>query len=174
MKFTLDSSTKTIQFESFEDLSAAAAAILRLDSPAVGNQLENQAVKPTRPARSASPDPRKHENQDVVRVLQAMRDGPETGTPSEEIAGVLGYTNQQSLGPATKRLKRIMEEWNLDIDRVRVIRRTGRNGAFWKRGADFHLALQKFGMALAPSESGYHQTPPEHTGQQGPLLSEST
>ena len=175
MKFTADGSTQTIQFESFEDFCAAAVVILGLDSPAPRNQGRNpvvsQAIKP-RLTSSASPDPRKHENQQVVTVLQTMRDGPETGTPSENIAGVLDYKDAHGLGPATKSLKRIMGQWDLDIDRVRIIRRTAKNGAFWRRGPDFHVALQRFG--LAPSDTRSHQTPPEHTGQQGPLLSEST
>lgn len=89
------------------------------------------------------------ENQQVEIVLAALRDGPPEGVRSEEIGKVLGLESSTGLGPKAKILARALRRRKLDINRVRKLKHTARNGSYWVRGEDFSQALSQFGLEPA-------------------------
>jgi len=87
------------------------------------------------------------ENQLVRNVLAVLRDGPSDGVKSDEVGNAIGLTSSRGLGPKARILARALKRKGLDIDRVRKLRHTARNGSYWMRGDDFSQALSQFGVA---------------------------
>ena len=104
------------------------------------------------------------ENQLVKDVLAVLRDGPPSGVKSDEVGKAIGLTSSRGLGPKARILGRALRRKNLDINRVRKLRHTARNGSYWMRGDDFSQALSQFG--LAPSTGTDTEVSPESEGSE--------
>jgi hypothetical protein len=141
--YNANSATLTIKFESETDYTVVMRMILEMDNvplPAKGGQITREQYETATPV-PRPPVPSYDDKVDLITILNLINRSPSKRVRSRDVATSIS-AEPKGMGVRNQKYRRILGELGVDMDDVVVVRRTGRDGNYWRAQPQINVAIQ--------------------------------